>query len=183
MAMHPRRDTRPEMAIRRLLHAQGLRYRVCIKVPGAPRRTIDIAFTRAKIAVFVDGCFWHGCPDHGLVPASNRQWWVDKILRNRDRDAETSDLLVAAGWCVVRAWEHEPAADVVDRVSGLVRAAADGQRARTRERGEHDPDGSGTTDTDDTRLALGGTAPPDDVSRESHAATSSQSRARRSSRS
>jgi DNA mismatch endonuclease, patch repair protein len=101
------------MAVRRLLHARGLRYRVCTKVPGAARRTIDIAFTKAKIAVFVDGCFWHGCPEHGLVPAANRDWWTEKLERNRVRDAETTALLEASGWTVLRFWEHLPAEDVV----------------------------------------------------------------------
>lgn len=104
------------MAVRRLLHADGLRYRVCLKVPGAARRTIDIAFTRAKVAVFVDGCFWHGCPEHGLVPAANRQWWIEKIDRNRQRDRDTTELLLTAGWVVIRAWEHERPSDVVRRV-------------------------------------------------------------------
>jgi DNA mismatch endonuclease, patch repair protein len=117
MSIHPRRDTGPEMAVRRLLHAVGLRYRVCLKVPGAPRRTIGIAFTRAKLAVFIDGCFWHGCPEHGEVPVANRRWWVDKIERNRARDAETTALLEAAGWTVLRFWEHVPAGEVI----GLVR--------------------------------------------------------------
>jgi DNA mismatch endonuclease (patch repair protein) len=109
------------MAIRHLLHAQGLRYRVCLKVPGAARRTIDIAFTRAKVAVFVDGCFWHGCPDHGIVPSANREWWVDKIQGTKNRDAETTAMLRTAGWHVLRAWEHEEPADVVRRISATVR--------------------------------------------------------------
>lgn len=108
MSIHPRRDTGPELAVRRLLHAAGLRYRVCVKVPGAPRRTIDIAFTRRKLAVFIDGCFWHGCTEHrGTVPATNTAWWKEKIDRNRARDRETDQLLWAAGWRVIRIWEHE----------------------------------------------------------------------------
>lgn len=110
------------MAIRRLLHAAGLRYRVCLKVPGAPRRSIDIAFTRVKLAVFIDGCFWHGCPDHGEEPAANRQWWLNKIEGNRSRDVETTALLEAAGWTVVRIWEHEAAKDAFALV---VRALVD----------------------------------------------------------
>ena len=125
MSAHPRRDTGPEMAVRRLLHAGGLRYRVCLKVPGAPRRTIDIAFTRARLAVFIDGCFWHGCPEHGETPASNRQWWIDKIHHNRARDAETARLLEAAGWRVLRIWEHVPPDDAV----GLIREALSESRA------------------------------------------------------
>jgi DNA mismatch endonuclease, patch repair protein len=108
MAVHPRRDTGPEMAVRRLLHSTGFRYRVCWKVPGTPRRTIDIAFTRAKVAVFIDGCFWHGCPEHGQTPTSNRRWWADKISRNQERDSDTTRKLENAGWTVLRIWEHVP---------------------------------------------------------------------------
>jgi DNA mismatch endonuclease, patch repair protein len=116
MSLHPRRDTGPEMAVRRLLHAAGERYRVVHKVPGAPRRTIDIAFTRARLAVFIDGCFWHGCPTHGQLPASNREWWAEKLANNRTRDADTTMLLVDAGWEVLRFWAHEPAHDVVGSI-------------------------------------------------------------------
>jgi DNA mismatch endonuclease, patch repair protein len=117
MSIHPRRDTKPELAVRRRLHAAGLRYRVCLKVPGAPRRTIDIAFTKAKLAVFIDGCFWHGCPEHrGAVPASNSEWWKAKIDRNRARDLDTDELLRNAGWLVVRVWEHQDPAVAVARI-------------------------------------------------------------------
>lgn len=107
MSRHPRRDTAPELQLRRLLHASGLRYRVQRPVPGMPRRTIDIAFTRQKVAVFVDGCFWHGCADHRTVPASNGTWWRAKLDRNRLRDAETSSHLEGLGWVVIRVWEHD----------------------------------------------------------------------------
>lgn len=103
-----RRDTVPELALRRLLHAAGYRYRVTYPVPGKPRRTIDIAFTRARVAVFVDGCFWHGCPDHGTAPTANSRWWATKIEANRERDADTTSYLVTSGWRVVRIWEHVP---------------------------------------------------------------------------
>lgn len=116
MSVHPRRDTGPELAVRRLLHSAGERYRVCHKVPGAPRRTIDIAFTRAKLAVFIDGCYWHGCPQHGQIPASNREWWVMKIETNRARDADTNRLLQKMGWVVLRCWEHEAAVDVFESI-------------------------------------------------------------------
>lgn len=119
MSIHPRRDTGPELAVRRLLHAAGERYRVCHKVPGAPRRTIDIAFTRARLAVFIDGCYWHGCPEHGLIPKANRDWWIAKIEKNRTRDADTTRMLRDAGWEVLRCWEHEPPV----AVAGSVRAA------------------------------------------------------------
>jgi DNA mismatch endonuclease (patch repair protein) len=108
------------MAVRRLLHAEGLRYRVCLKVPGAPRRTIDIAFTKVKLAVFIDGCFWHGCPEHGETPASNRDWWISKIEKNQVRDAETTRLLEAAGWSVLRIWEHTSAGEAATSIRAAV---------------------------------------------------------------
>nr|WP_198955233.1 very short patch repair endonuclease [Kineosporia sp. R_H_3] len=125
MSVHPRKDTGPELAVRRALHAAGERYRVFVKVPTAPRRTIDIAFTRAKVAVFIDGCFWHGCPDHGEVPASNTDWWIAKIHRNRVRDADTRQILEDAGWVVLRFWEHEAPEQVVLRIRDQVRARRD----------------------------------------------------------
>ncbi|MDA3642227.1 very short patch repair endonuclease [Mycobacterium xenopi] len=116
MSRHPRRDTGPEIDLRRLLHAAGLRYRVHYPVPGMRRRTIDIAFTRQKVAVFIDGCFWHGCGEHRNVPASNHDWWREKLMKNGRRDAETDAHLRSLGWRVIRAWEHEPAADIHWRV-------------------------------------------------------------------
>ncbi|WP_081474890.1 very short patch repair endonuclease [Isoptericola variabilis] len=119
MSVARRRDTAPEIALRRLLHADGLRYRVTYPVPGNRRRTIDIAFTRLKVAVFVDGCFWHGCPEHGTSPQSNSDWWAAKVAANQARDRDTDCLLESLGWAVVRIWEHEPpsrAADIVTRV-------------------------------------------------------------------
>jgi DNA mismatch endonuclease, patch repair protein len=109
MSGFPRRDTTPELALRRLLHASGRRYRVNYQVPTRHRRTIDIAFTRSHVAVFVDGCFWHGCPQHGVLPSSNRAWWDRKIQVTKARDRETTDILLQAGWLVLRFWEHEPA--------------------------------------------------------------------------
>lgn len=116
MAAQRRRDTDPELAVRRCLHAKGLRYRVQYPVPGARRRPIDIAFTRARVAVFVDGCFWHDCPLHGTAPKSNPGWWADKLAGNRARDLDTGNLLAARGWTVLRFWEHEAASDVADEV-------------------------------------------------------------------
>jgi DNA mismatch endonuclease (patch repair protein) len=88
-----KRDNGPELAVRRLLHAAGLRYRVAWPVPGQRRRTIDIAFTRLQLAVFIDGCFWHGCPEHLHVPRANAAWWVRKIETNRARDADVTAQL------------------------------------------------------------------------------------------
>ena len=96
-------DTRPEMALRRALWRAGLRFRVGEKLPGRP----DICFTRAKLAVFVDGCFWHGCPVHGTRPKSNAGYWNPKIEGNRARDAKVLALLSEIGWKGLRFWEHE----------------------------------------------------------------------------
>ncbi len=121
MSRHPRRDTGPELALRRLLHADGYRYRVNYPVPGLPRRSIDIAFTRAKVAVFIDGCFWHGCPDHGQVPTANNAWWIAKLARNRERDVATTAHLEALGWAVLRVWEHTSPQDAFDKACDLLR--------------------------------------------------------------
>lgn len=112
----PRQDTGPEVALRRRLFAAGLRYWVQYKVPGLPRRRVDIAFTRWRVAVEVDGCFWHGCPQHGSLPNRNGEWWRWKIERNRARDADTDARLAELGWSVVRVWEHEDPADAAARV-------------------------------------------------------------------
>ena len=118
-----RRDTTPEMQIRSLLHRAGLRYRVDYRVGtgrSAPRP--DIAFTRAKVAVFIDGCFWHSCPEHATMPKANREFWEAKLRRNVERDRENDRALRAMGWTVIRVWEHEPAAAAVVRISGAVSA-------------------------------------------------------------
>jgi DNA mismatch endonuclease, patch repair protein len=121
MARQARKDTTPEVSLRRLLHAAGLRFRVGLAVPGMPRRSIDVAFTRAKVAVFVDGCFWHSCPEHATKPAANDQWWARKLAGNVERDAATTAHLEAAGWRVVRVWEHESPEDVVARLMTVLR--------------------------------------------------------------
>jgi DNA mismatch endonuclease (patch repair protein) len=121
MSASRRRDTTPEILLRRELHRRGRRFRVVTRVPGNNRRTIDIAFTRQKLAVFVDGCFWHGCPTHGNRPAANREWWARKIEANQARDGDTDRLLESAGWTVLRVWEHTDAGQAAD----LVEAALD----------------------------------------------------------
>jgi DNA mismatch endonuclease (patch repair protein) len=121
MSVAARRDTGCELLLRRQLHAAGLRYRVNFPVPGNRRRTIDIAFTRAKVAVFVDGCFWHGCPEHGTQPRANADWWSQKLAANQARDADTTALLEAAGWAVVRVWEHSEPAEAAQLVGERVR--------------------------------------------------------------
>jgi DNA mismatch endonuclease (patch repair protein) len=102
-----------------------LRFRVHYPVPGNRRRSIDIAFPGKKVAVFLDGCFWHGCPQHGSVPVTNREWWLSKIATNRARDENTDALLRAAGWMVVRVWEHEPLEVARDKVVAAVRTNRD----------------------------------------------------------
>ncbi|WP_344770909.1 very short patch repair endonuclease [Aeromicrobium panaciterrae] len=118
------RDTLPELELRHALHGMGYRYRVNFPVPGMPRRSIDVAFTRSKVAVFVDGCFWHGCPVHATWPKTNADWWKRKILRNRARDSETSELLRSQGWTVVRIWEHVQVSAAVQVIESIIDAPA-----------------------------------------------------------
>lgn len=120
MSRQARRDTAPEVAIRRVLHARGLRFRVAYPVPGMSRRTIDIAFTRARVAVFVHGCFWHGCPTHGTQPKANAAWWAAKIARNIARDEETEAHLRAQTWHPLTVWEHEDPSRAAERVARLL---------------------------------------------------------------
>lgn len=115
------RDTKPELAIRRLVHAAGLRYRVDTRPLAQLNRRADMVFSRAKVAVFIDGCFWHGCPAHYTVAKSNATYWADKVARNRERDGETDRLLDEAGWTVIRAWEHEAPEAVAQQVVNAVR--------------------------------------------------------------
>ena len=121
MSRQASRDTAQELDVRRLLHAGGLRYRVHVPVPGMPRRTSDIAFGGLRIAVFLDGCFWHGCPRHATSPRANAEWWRTKLDRNRARDQETTEHLAAVGWTVLRFWEHEAPDDIARQIAELVR--------------------------------------------------------------
>lgn len=110
------RDTSPELRLRSLLHSVGLRYRVGYAALPGSRRSIDVAFTRSRVAVFIDGCFWHGCPRHFGQPATNSDYWKSKIARNRSRDADTDRRLAELGWTVVRVWEHESPSEAVARI-------------------------------------------------------------------
>jgi DNA mismatch endonuclease (patch repair protein) len=101
------RDTGPEMAIRRILYAAGLRYRVHYAPLWDLRRTADIVFTKKRIAVMIDGCFWHGCPEHNHAVRTNALYWNQKLASNVVRDSDTNKRLVEAGWTVLRFWEHE----------------------------------------------------------------------------
>ncbi|WP_413318049.1 very short patch repair endonuclease [Agrococcus sp. 1P02AA] len=121
------RNTAPELAVRRILHADGLRYRVDYPALASDlRRRVDIVFTRSRIAVFIDGCFWHGCPEHFVAPKANADYWGPKIARNRERDSETNARLVAAGWRVMRFWEHEEPVEVAERIIATARESGPG---------------------------------------------------------
>jgi DNA mismatch endonuclease (patch repair protein) len=116
MQRQRRRDTKPELALRRALHARGWRFRVdTAPLPGLRRRA-DIVFTRRHVAVYVDGCFWHNCPTHGTVPKNNRDWWIAKLRANAERDRDTVDRLNEAGWATLRLWAHTPVDDAVRSV-------------------------------------------------------------------
>lgn len=114
------RDTKPELQIRRRLHALGFRYRVCHRPLPGLRRQVDIVFTRARVAVEVRGCFWHGCPQHFVAPRTNSEYWRAKIDRNMRRDADTSDRLARAGWTLVTVWEHEDADQAVQAITQVL---------------------------------------------------------------
>jgi DNA mismatch endonuclease (patch repair protein) len=115
------RNTKPELLVRRLLHGAGLRYRVDISPVPNLKRKADIVFSRLKIAVFIDGCFWHGCPDHYALPKTNTVYWTRKIGGNSRRDAETTTQLRSAGWTVLRFWSHQPAGSVAQEILTAVR--------------------------------------------------------------
>ena len=114
------RDTGAELKVRRLLFARGLRYRVDYPVLAQPRRRADIAFTRAKVAVFIDGCFWHGCPEHGTWPKANAAFWRNKINTNKKRDLDTNRRLEAKGWLVIRVWEHEAPEEAANKIAAAL---------------------------------------------------------------
>ena len=120
-----REDTAPELAVRRELFARGLRYRLHQTILPGSRTRADIVFRAARVAVDVRGCFWHGCPEHGTTPKSNRDWWVEKLGQNRRRDESTEEALRAAGWQVVVIWEHEDVMEAADRIEDLVRRQTD----------------------------------------------------------
>lgn len=131
MERQRRRDTAPELALRRALHAMGLRYRVDARLPlPGLRRTADLLFPGPRVAVFVDSCFWHACPEHGTWPKGNGAWWRQKLETNRRRDADTSARLVEAGWLPLRVWEHEAPQDAAIRVRDAVVARGSGRPAR-----------------------------------------------------
>ncbi len=118
------RDTGPELAVRRLLHRAGHRYRIHLPVAVEGLRIRpDITFTAKRIVVFIDGCYWHACPEHGARPRSNARYWDEKFVRNRARDRRDTALLKAAGWTVLRFWEHISAHEVAAAVEAALRRA------------------------------------------------------------
>ena len=117
----PQRDTSIELRLRSTLHCRGYRFFVDRAPIQGWRRRADIVFPRLKVAVYVDGCFWHGCPEHGTWPKANEAWWRDKIKTNQRRDANTNEKLVEAGWKGVRVWEHEDPEEAAERVIGELR--------------------------------------------------------------
>ena len=115
------RDTQPELALRSAAHALGLRYRVSVRPLRELRRTADLVFTKARVAVFLDGCFWHGCPDHHTVAATNASFWAEKVESTRSRDRETDRRLADAGWTSIRVWEHEDPVEAAQHIHAVVR--------------------------------------------------------------
>lgn len=114
------RDTRPELALRRELFRRGLRYRVNRRPEPSIRSTADLLFPRARVAVYVDGCFWHSCPDHGNLPRANSEWWRRKLEGTVARDRRNESALADRGWLVIRVWEHERADEAAERIARLV---------------------------------------------------------------
>lgn len=114
------RDTKPEVALRRAVYALGLRYRVCVRPIPELRRTVDVVFRPARVAVEVRGCFWHGCPTHYRRPAANDDYWAAKVARNMERDADTERRLAEAGWLLIVVWEHDEPALAARQVARTV---------------------------------------------------------------
>lgn len=113
------RDTKPELALRSALHRRGLRFRVDSRPLAGSRRRADVLLTRARLAIYVDGCFWHRCPLHGTLPKTNDKWWDEKLNANVERDRATDEELASAGWLPVRIWEHEDPEKVAPRIEAL----------------------------------------------------------------
>jgi len=117
------RDTYPEIRLRSILHRMGFRYRTHLEPISGLRICADILFPKIKIALFVDGCFWHSCPEHGTVPKANRQWWKQKLATNVERDEKREKTLQSKGWTVIRIWEHEDPEIASQNIAKAVRQA------------------------------------------------------------
>jgi DNA mismatch endonuclease, patch repair protein len=113
------RDTICEVTLRSAIHRTGLRFRIQWQIPGTRRRA-DVAFPSKKVVVFVDGCFWHMCPQHATWPKANEQWWRDKLMRNVERDRDTDALLESRGWLVLRFWEHDDMLQAAKKVAAVI---------------------------------------------------------------
>ena len=126
MLSNKARDTKPELAIRRALHARGYRYRVDLRPSKEVRSRADIVFTKQKIAIFIDGCFWHGCPIHGTSPKRNTDYWLPKLKRNVERDLKVTGALELLGWTVLRFWEHQVTGEVLELIEAtlIIRATS-----------------------------------------------------------
>lgn len=122
MSANRRTNTKPELALRSALHGRGYRFRkdLRVEVPGVKVRP-DIVFTRLRVAVFVDGCFWHACPEHGRAPTHNEWYWSPKLQRNVARDEKVTESLESAGWRVIRVWEHVAVDEAVTHVEAALR--------------------------------------------------------------
>jgi len=121
MQANKRRDTLPELRLRSALFRMGLRFRVDRRPVAAITGRADVVFTRRRVAVFVDGCYWHGCPTHYVAPRTNAGYWSGKVDGNRRRDAATSAALIEAGWRVVRVWEHDEPLGAAAAIAAIVR--------------------------------------------------------------
>lgn len=124
MKRTPQRDTPVEVAIRREAYRRGLRYRVDRRPTKSVRSRADMVFIGPKVAVYIDGCFWHGCPKHGTWPKNNAQWWREKLEANMARDRRVDAALEGEGWRVVRIWEHEDVVEAVDCIEDAIRSRA-----------------------------------------------------------
>ena len=123
MSRMPTKDSKPEIRLRKTLYSEGLRYRIHRKdLPGKP----DISFGPARVAVFVDGCYWHNCPEHGTIPKSNSEWWEEKFQRNRERDSRNDALLREMGWLPIHVWEHEDPDEAACKICGIIKRRIDG---------------------------------------------------------
>lgn len=126
MRRQRRRDTAPELALRRELHRRGLRYRIDYPVLSTSRRRHDIVFVGPRVVVEVRGCFWHACPAHATQPKSNANWWAEKLAANVRRDRDTENLLRSERWNLIIVWEHEDPLDAAERIERVVRAGVPG---------------------------------------------------------
>ncbi|MGP3707806.1 very short patch repair endonuclease [Gordonia paraffinivorans] len=131
MSRQKSRDTAPEIAVRRRLHARGIRYRIDVRLESDMRTRADIAWRSLQLAVFIDGCFWHGCPEHATRPAANRDWWANKLETNVARDRRTDEALRERGWVVRRFWEHQDPGEISEEIIQTIRELRVRQAARS----------------------------------------------------